>query len=104
MPELTVDAESGQTVEVNGEGFLTDRLQWTPQVAEILARGAGIETLTERHWKVITCCREDAARHGKTPGLRRISELSGVAASELNRLFPSGPGELAALIAGLSKP
>jgi TusE/DsrC/DsvC family sulfur relay protein len=101
MTTLTYD---GTKVDVNPEGFLLDSSQWTPQVAEELAKDAGVAPLTERHWKVIAFCREDAARQGQSPGLRRIAKLSGVEMKELYRLFPQGPGKLAARIAGLPKP
>jgi TusE/DsrC/DsvC family sulfur relay protein len=101
MTTLTYD---GTKVDVNPEGFLLDSSQWTPQVAEELAKDAGVAPLTERHWKVIAFCREDAARQGQSPGLRRIAKLSGVEMKELYRLFPKGPGKLAARIAGLPKP
>jgi len=101
MPTLTYD---GHTVDLNAEGFLTDSSQWTPELAHKLARETGIGPLTERHWKVITFCREDAASQGQPPGLRRISKLSGVDMKELYQLFPKGPGKLAARIAGLPKP
>jgi len=91
-------------VDVNAEGFLLDSSQWTPEVADEIAREVGIEPLTERHWKVIAFCREDAAREGRSPGLHRIAELSGVDMKELYRLFPKGPGKLAVRIAGLPKP
>ena len=71
---------------------------------EALAREAGV-ALSPQHWKVITFCREDAAKNsGLSPGLRRISQLSGVSMKELYALFPKGPGKLAARIAGLPKP
>ena len=95
---------SGRSVEVNAEGFLVNSTQWTPDVAEAIARESGIVSLTPEHWKVITFCREDAAREGQPPGLRRISKLSGVGTKELYALFPKGPGKLAARIAGLPKP
>ena len=101
MPTLTY---AGHDVDLNPEGFLTDSSQWTPELADQLARDAGIGPLTERHWKVITFCREDAAREGQPPGLRRISKLSGVDMKELYQLFPKGPGKLAAKVAGLPKP
>src|SRR4029079_13653973 len=91
-------------VDVNDEGFLLDSSQWTPEIAGQIAREAGISPLTERHWKVIAFCREDAARQGQSPGLRRIAKLSGVDMKELYQLFPKGPGKLAAKIAGLPKP
>jgi tRNA 2-thiouridine synthesizing protein E len=91
-------------VEVSDEGFLVDASQWTPEVAEEIAREAGLSPLTQRHWQVIAFCREDAAREGVPPGLRRIAKLSGVDTKELYQLFPKGPGKLAARIAGLPKP
>jgi tRNA 2-thiouridine synthesizing protein E len=100
MTTLTLE---GQKVDVNPEGFLLDSSQWTPEIAESIAKEVGIR-LTDRHWKVLTFCREDAAREGTSPGLRRIAKLSGVEMKELYQLFPKGPGKLAARIAGLPKP
>ena len=97
-------AHAGQSVEVNDEGFLINGEQWTPDVAEAIAAEVGIGPLTDRHWKVISFCREDAAQQGTPPGLRRISKLSGVDMKELYQLFPKGPGKLASRISGLPKP
>jgi len=94
---------AGHSVDVNEEGFLVDSSQWTPAIAEEIAREVGL-TLTPRHWQVIAFCREDAAREGTPPGLRRIAKLSGVDTKELYAMFPKGPGKLAARIAGLPKP
>lgn len=95
---------AGRGVEMNPEGFLLDSSQWTPELAEALACDSGVTRLNERHWKVLSFCREDAAREGRTPGLRRIARLSGVGMEELHRLFPGRPGELAARISGLPQP
>jgi len=95
---------AGKNVEITDEGFLTDSSQWTPDVGEAIASQVGVESLTAEHWKVITFCREDAAKEGQAPGLRRISKLSGVGTKDLYKLFPKGPGKLAARIAGLPKP
>ena len=94
----------GKPIHFDAEGFLSAPGEWNPEIAEALAKEAGI-ALTPQHWKVITFCREDAARqNGLSPGLRRISQLSGVGMKELYALFPRGPGKLAARIAGLPKP
>ena len=94
----------GTPVHLDAEGFLAASSEWTSQLAEAIAKENGI-ALTPRHWQVITFCREDAARNdGLSPGLRRISQLSGVTMKELYALFPKGPGKLAARIAGLPKP
>jgi TusE/DsrC/DsvC family sulfur relay protein len=94
----------GEQVAVDGEGFLVDRNAWTPAVAEALAREAGVGALTDEHWRVVEFCREDAGESGAAPGMRRITSQLGVPARDLYRLFPGGPGILAARIAGLGKP
>ena len=95
---------NGHTVELNDEGFLLDSSQWTPEVGEVIATEVGIAPLSDKHWQVITFCREDAAREGQSPGLRRISKQSGVGMKDLYKLFPKGPGKLAARVSGLPKP
>ena len=95
---------AGKSVAVNDEGFLLNASEWTPAMGEEIAREAGLGPLGEKHWQVITFCREDTAREGQSPGLRRIAKLSGVEMKELYQLFPKGPGKLAARIAGLPKP
>ncbi len=95
---------AGKPLRFDAEGYLASASEWTPEIAEALAKESGI-ALTPRHWQVITFCREDAAKNnGLSPGLRRISQLSGVSMKELYALFPKGPGKLAARIAGLPKP
>ena len=101
MPTQTY---AGKQILLNTEGFLTNASEWTPGVAEEIAKETGIGPLNDKHWQVITFCREDAAREGQPPGVRRIAKLSGVEMKELYQLFPKGPGKLAARIAGLPKP
>ncbi len=94
---------ANRLIDLNPEGFLVDAAQWTPEVASALASKAGI-ALTPEHWKVLTFCREDAARTGQSPGPRRITQASGVSMKELYALFPKGPGKLVAKLAGIPKP
>lgn len=101
---MTTVEYAGLDVEVNEEGFLVDSDAWTQDVAEAIATQEGVGPLNELHWKVITFCREDAVREGQPPGLRRISKLSGVGMKDLYKLFPKGPGKLAAKVSGLPKP
>jgi tRNA 2-thiouridine synthesizing protein E len=94
---------AGKVVDVNEEGFFNDSSQWTPEIADAIAREVGI-SLTPEHWTVLSFCREDAAKQGQPPGLRRITQYAGVPMKDLYRLFPKGPGKLASRIAGLPKP
>jgi len=93
MPKRTL---SGNDVEVDESGFLVDAFAWTPEVAEELAREAGLAGLTPRHWRVILCCREAAAREGFAPDLSTVSRLAGLSRAELERLFRRPSSEPAA--------
>ncbi|WP_406369500.1 TusE/DsrC/DsvC family sulfur relay protein [Streptomyces sp. NBC_00647] len=101
MPTATY----GETaVPVDDEGFFTDSAQWTEPMAEQIAREAGIETLTDRHWTVIRFMRAQYAEKGTGPTVRVLGKTSGVSVKELYQLFPKGPAKTAAKIAGIPKP
>ena len=69
-----------------------------------IARSAGIEKLTERHWQVIDFMRKTYLDTGSGPSMRALGKTSGVAIKELYELFHKGPAKLAAKIAGIPKP
>lgn len=101
MPRRTLP---GCDVEVDESGFLVDSCAWTPEIAEEMARESGLGTLTPRHWRVVLCCREAAARAGHAPDLFSVVRLAGLPLAELDRLFRHRPLELMTKIAGLPKP
>jgi tRNA 2-thiouridine synthesizing protein E len=94
----------GATVDVTDEGFFTDPDQWTEAMAPELARAAGIDELTEDHWRVITFMRNEYVEKGTGPTVRMLGKTSGVTVKELYQLFPKGPAKTAAKIAGIPKP
>ena len=69
-----------------------------------MARRAGLGALGGHHWKVIACVREEAARCGHAPSLRRIATLTGFETAELHRLFPGRTESLIAALAGFPLP
>jgi tRNA 2-thiouridine synthesizing protein E len=93
-----------KTVDVDAEGFLTDPGQWNEEIAEEIARGAGIFELTPRHWLVVRFMRERYLTTGSAPSIRSLGKESGVPVKELYQLFPKGPAKLAAKIGGIPKP
>ena len=101
MPTQTV---AGIDVERNDEGFFTDADQWTEAMAPELARGEGIDELTEDHWRVIRFMRTEYFAKGTGPTVRILGKTSGVSVKELYQLFPKGPAKIAAKIAGIPKP
>ena len=65
---------------------------------------AGIDELTDGHWKVIRFMRDEFAEKGTGPTVRMLGKTSGVSIKELYQLFPTGPAKTAAKIAGIPKP
>ena len=92
------------TLDVDAEGFLQKPEQWNEAVATEIARVAGIDPLTERHWKVIRFMRDRYLATKDAPSIRTLGKESGVPIKELYQLFPKGPAKLAAKIGGIPKP
>ena len=101
---MTMTLVANRTVDVDAEGFLTDPTQWDEELAEQIARDAGIPGLTERHWLVVRFMRERYLQTGTAPSIRSLGKESGVPIRELYELFPKGPAKLAARIGGIPKP
>ena len=91
-------------VDVDAEGFLEKPEQWNEDVATEIAHSAGIDPLSEAHWKVIHFMRDRFLATGQAPTIRTLGKESGVPIKELYQLFPKGPAKLAAKIAGIPKP
>lgn len=91
-------------IETDAEGFLLRPDQWTEDLALEIARSAGIDELTDRHWQVVRFMRDTYLSTGQAPTIRTLGKLSGVPIKELYQLFPKGPAKLAARIGGIPKP
>jgi dissimilatory sulfite reductase related protein len=91
-------------IALNDEGFMTNPNEWTKEIAEVLAKQEGLETLTPEHWKIIDFCRATGLSTGKSPTLRQITTGTSISTKDLFALFPKGPAKKVAKIAGLGKP
>lgn len=103
-PQMSKRTLPGLDVEIDDGGFLLDPLDWTPEIAERIARESGLGALGPRHWRVVLCCRETVAREGLAPDLPAVARLTGLPLVELDRLFRHQPVELLPKIAGLPRP
>ena len=100
MPTTTID---GHEVHVDEEGFMTEYSEWSEPLGKALAAQIGVE-MTDEHWKAIRFLREDFAKEGETPTIRRVSTVGGIPTKTLFQLFPKKPAKKMAYIAGLPKP
>ena len=101
MSTSTLD---GTAIERDAEGFFIHPEQWTPAMADGIARESGIPELTDRHRQVLEFMRDAYLKHGTAPTIRTLGKASGVPIKELYQLFPKGPAKLAAKISGIPKP
>jgi tRNA 2-thiouridine synthesizing protein E len=101
MSTVTIAAAN---VELDNEGFFIDPTQWNEHMVPELARRAGIDELTDRHWTVVRFMREQYLNTGSGPTVRVLGKTSGIPIKELYELFPHGPAKTAAKIAGIPKP
>ncbi len=94
---------AGIEIELDEEGFMKNKEQWTPEIGKELGVRIGLD-LGERHFVVIEFMRAEYEKAGQSPTLRSIGKRSGVAIKELYQLFPKGPAKKAAFVSGLPKP
>jgi TusE/DsrC/DsvC family sulfur relay protein len=101
---------NGTEIELDNEGYLLNTDDWSPELAELLAREEDIELTDERleivhfvreHFEERECIPEMRAllktlreRHGKEIATRKY----------VYNLFPYGYGQQACKIAGMRKP
>ncbi|MHB1951328.1 MAG: TusE/DsrC/DsvC family sulfur relay protein [Acidiferrobacteraceae bacterium] len=101
---------NGQTIETDEEGYLTNRSDWTEQVAGEMAKldNANLEA---NHWEVINFLREYYDEYQIAPAVRVLTKAIGKKlgpdkgnSKYLYELFPYGPAKQACKYAGLPKP
>ncbi len=97
-------------VELDEGGFMVDRLQWTQEVAEALARRNGLE-LSAAHWEIIHFVQQYHESYSIEPPMRALVKAVKERFGEemgnsryLYKLFPDGPAKDACRYAGLPKP
>jgi tRNA 2-thiouridine synthesizing protein E len=71
------------------DGFLSESENWTPSLAEDLARQAGLSELTAKHWEVIHHVREHYFSLGALPVMRLICRAVGLDPNKGHQLFSS---------------
>ena len=97
--------EYGDTsVDVDEDGFIQEPELWNEQLAAALAKGEGVESLSEDHWKVVNYLRNYYLEFGVAPMIRKLCKESGFPLKQIYELFPSGPAKGACKVAGLPKP
>jgi len=90
-------------INVDSEGYLVDRGDWTPEVASEIARRDGYD-VSQEHWKLINSAREMYEENAVVPPIRKFAKAMEVDAKYLYELFPKGPMKMICKVGGLPKP
>lgn len=85
------------------DGFLKSPDSWNDDIAQMIAKDAGIDNLTEEHWKLIRFMREYWLKNGTQPEVRVLCQETGIGLRSIYKMFPEGPERGIGRIAGLPK-
>jgi len=93
---------AGITVDVNEEGYFTNPLQWSKEIAIEIAREEGI-VLTDKHFAIMEFLRTRYT-NGEALSIRSINHSGVIDVKTFYQLFPGAPLKKATKIAGIPKP
>jgi len=100
----------GQEIATDEEGYITNLPDWTPELAEVIAKSEEVE-MGEEHWAVVNFLRDYYEEYQIAPAVRvLIKSIKKSMGPEVGNnkymyeLFPYGPAKQACKIAGLPKP
>jgi tRNA 2-thiouridine synthesizing protein E len=91
------------SVEVDGEGFLVNRDDWSESVARELATADEFE-INDQIMGLILKAREMYEADGVVPPIRIFAKKMGVSTKDLYDIFKKGPMKLICKWGGLPKP
>lgn len=93
----------GIQIELDENGFIIDPDLWNEDVARAMAKSAGIDQLTEEHWKVLYFIRDYYKQYHIAPMINILCRETGFSPAYIHTLFPTGPALGACRLAGLPK-
>jgi dissimilatory sulfite reductase related protein len=92
----------GKDISVTEEGYFTDPMQWSKEIAVEIAKEEGID-LTGKHFEVLNYLR-DSVQKGEVLTIRSVGKSGILDIKGFYDLFPGGPLKKASKIAGIPKP
>lgn len=100
----------GKPITLDAEGYLKNLHDWTPAVANALAKQQPM-TLTDAHWEIIYLLRNFYEEFQISPAMRALVKYTekklGTEKGNsiyLLQLFPPSPAKIASKLAGLPRP
>lgn len=87
----------------DGDGYLVDPNEWTPEVARAMAEADGYE-LSEEKWQHILKAREYYEEWSAVPPIRKFAKYIEQDQKELFQIWMTGPMKPITKYGGLPKP
>jgi tRNA 2-thiouridine synthesizing protein E len=87
----------------DGDGYLQDMNNWSPEVARAMAEADGFD-LTDEKWDQIMKAREYYDEHSSVPPIRKFAKYIDVDQKELFKMWMTGPMKPITKYGGLPKP
>jgi TusE/DsrC/DsvC family sulfur relay protein len=92
-----------QLPERDGDGYLVDPAEWTPEIARAMAEADGVD-IDDVKWEQILKAREFYEEHAVVPPIRKFSKHIGADQKEMFKLWMTGPMKPITKYGGLPKP
>ena len=104
---MTQTAENlSDSVEIpprDGDGYLLDMNQWTPEIGRAMAAADGVE-LDDKKWEQILKAREYYEEYSVVPPIRKFAKYIGENQKDMFKLWMTGPMKPITKYGGLPKP
>jgi tRNA 2-thiouridine synthesizing protein E len=92
-----------QIPERDGDGYLLDMNEWTPEIGRAMAEEDGIE-LDDIKWEQILKAREYYEDNSVVPPIRKFAKYIGADQKEIFKMWNTGPMKPITKYGGLPKP
>jgi tRNA 2-thiouridine synthesizing protein E len=87
----------------DGDGYLLNMNDWTPEIGLAMAEVDGFD-MTEERWEQIMKAREYYEQYNVVPPIRKFSKYIGVDKKDLFKQWMTGPMKPISKYGGLPKP
>ncbi|MGB0714065.1 MAG: TusE/DsrC/DsvC family sulfur relay protein [Gammaproteobacteria bacterium] len=87
----------------DGDGYLTDMNNWTPEIGRAMAEADGMD-LTDEMWDQVYKAREYYEEESVVPPIRKFAKFIGANQKELFKQWNTGPMKPITKYGGLPKP
>lgn len=87
----------------DGDGYLLDMNEWTPEIGKAMAEADGFE-MTERRWEQVLKARDYYEQHSSVPPIRKFAKYIDEDKKVLFKEWMTGPMKPITKYGGLPKP